>query len=97
MGKGTSRRESAAADAHLNDMGRDEMNLAEFPLATLADRAPAGARRWSSRTASGTRASVGRDAAVDHRSVRQVSVCPRRLDDEVILGFGAGDEGDRIR
>ncbi len=29
---------------HHNGMGRDEMNLAEFPLATLADRVPKGCK-----------------------------------------------------
>ncbi len=29
---------------HGSDLGRDDMNLAEFPLATLADRPPAGCK-----------------------------------------------------
>ena len=44
MGKRLSTPETVLATAHLNNMGRDEMNLAEFPLATLADRAPRGCK-----------------------------------------------------
>ena len=40
MGECCSTPETLTAKAHLNSMGRDEMNLAELPLAILADRLP---------------------------------------------------------
>ena len=40
----TGSNETRGQKAHLNGMGRDEMNLAEFPLATLADRVPHGCK-----------------------------------------------------
>ena len=40
----TGSNETRRPKAHLNGMGRDEMNLAEFPLATLADRVPQGCK-----------------------------------------------------
>lgn len=87
MGRETSRHESAAADAHLIDMGRDEMNLAEFPLATLADRAP-----------SGTKTLVFEDRIWDRGQrqdrIRRLTITasdkyglPTATDDEVILGL----------
>ena len=36
--------ETVVARVHLKSMGRDEMNLVEFPLTTLADRAPRGCK-----------------------------------------------------
>jgi len=67
--------------------GRDEMNLAEFPLGTLADRAPAGQKTL-----------VFEDRAWDrsrHEFVpRRLTVSaseqyglPTALDDEVVLGL----------
>ena len=44
MNGSTSKKETGLARTHLKAMGRDEMNLAEFPLATLADRAPRGCK-----------------------------------------------------
>ncbi len=44
MGERLSTPETARPTAHLKSMGRDEMNLAEFPLTTLADRAPRGCK-----------------------------------------------------
>jgi len=44
LGKRLATPETVPATAHLNNMGRDEMNLAEFPLATLANRAPRGCK-----------------------------------------------------
>ena len=35
-------------------VGRDEMNLAEFPITTLAERVPPGIKTWSSRTSMGS-------------------------------------------
>ncbi len=34
--------ETRSRKVHHNEMGRDEMNLAEFPLAILADQVPKG-------------------------------------------------------
>jgi len=87
MERNTSRHESAAADAHLIDMGRDEMNLAEFPLATLADRAPSGAKTL-----------VFEDRIWDRGQrqdrIRRLTITasdkyglPTATDDEVILGL----------
>ena len=78
--------ETVLATAHLNNMGRDEMNLAEFPLATLADRAPRGCktlvfedRIW--------------DRGQGEHRVRRLTISasdkyglPTAIDDEVILG-----------
>jgi len=79
--------ETILAATHLNSMGRDEMNLAEFPLATLADRAPRGCktlvyedRIW--------------DRGQGQYRVRRLTISasdkyglPTALDDEVILGL----------
>ena len=79
--------ETILAKAHLNNMGRDEMNLAEFPLATLADRAPRGCktlvyedRIW--------------DRGQGEDRVRRLTISasakyglPTAIDDEVILGL----------
>jgi hypothetical protein len=79
--------ETVMATAHLNNMGRDEMNLAEFPLTTLADRAPHGCKTL-----------VFEDRIWDrghaqHR-VRRLTISasdkyglPTAIDDEVILGL----------
>ncbi|NLE61991.1 MAG: hypothetical protein GX616_26850, partial [Planctomycetes bacterium] len=79
--------ETVLTMAHLNNMGRDEMNLAEFPLATLADRAPQGCKTL-----------VFEDCIWDrghaqHR-VRRLTISasdkyglPTAIDDEVVLGL----------
>ena len=79
--------ETVLATAHQNNMGRDEMNLAEFPLATLADRAPSGCKTL-----------VFEDRIWDrgqaqHR-IRRLTISasdkyglPTAIDDEVILGL----------
>lgn len=79
--------ETEPAAAHRNSMGRDEMNLAEFPLATLADRAPRGCKTL-----------VFEDRIWDrgrgqHR-LRRLTISasdkyglPTATDDEVILGL----------
>jgi len=79
--------ETLPAAAHPNSMGRDEMNLAEFPLATLADRAPRGCKTL-----------VFEDRIWDRGGaqyrVRRLTVSasdkyglPTALDDEVIVGL----------
>ncbi len=40
MGQSERKVETFAERVHPTNMGRDELNLAEFPLATLADKAP---------------------------------------------------------
>jgi len=79
--------ETVLAKAHLNNMSRDEMNLAEFPLATLADRAPRGCktlvfedRIW--------------DRGQSQHRIRRLTISasdkyglPTAIDDEVILGL----------
>jgi hypothetical protein len=68
-------------------MGRDEMNLAEFPLATLADKAPSGCKTL-----------VFEDRIWDHGQQKHITRrltitasdkfgLPTALDDEVILGL----------
>ena len=99
MGKRLTTPETVPATAHLNNMGRDEMNLAEFPLATLADRAPRGCktlvfedRIW--------------DRGQGQHRVRRLTISasdkyglPTAIDDEVILGLvqvsKAADFADR--
>jgi hypothetical protein len=87
MGKRRSTPETLLAAAHLTTMGRDEMNLAEFPLATLADRAPRGCKTL-----------VFEDCIWDRgqaqQLVRRLTIAasdkyglPTAVDDEVILGL----------
>jgi len=91
--------ETVPAMAHLNNMGRDEMNLAEFPLATLADRAPRGCKTlvFADR--------IWDRGQAQHR-VRRLTISasdkyglPTAIDDEVILGLvqvsKAADFADR--
>jgi hypothetical protein len=70
-----------------NAVGRDELNLAEFPLAALADRAPKGQKTL-----------VFEDTVWDKRAqqrvVRRLTISasdsyglPTAIDDEVILGL----------
>ncbi|MCC7086529.1 MAG: replication initiator protein A [Pirellulales bacterium] len=73
--------------AHLKRMGRDEMNLAEFPLALLADRVPPGCKTLVFEDQI-------RDKGHGQDVVRRltISACdkfglPTALDDEVILGL----------
>jgi hypothetical protein len=72
---------------HLNGMGRDEMNVAEFPLAMLADRVPHGCktlvfedRTWDR----GRRQHVARRLTI---SASDKFGLPTALDDEVIVGL----------
>ena len=83
----TGSNETRGRKTHLNGMGRDEMNLAEFPLATLADRAPHGCktlmfedRIWDR----GQRQHVARRLTI---SASDKFGLPTALDDEVILGL----------
>lgn len=87
MGKRLSTPETMPAVAHLNSMGRDEMNLAEFPLATLADRAPRGCKTLVFEDRIWDRGQA------EHR-VRRLTISasdkyglPTAIDDEVILGL----------
>jgi hypothetical protein len=79
--------ETLGQKVHLKRMGRDEMNLAEFPLAMLADRVPAGCKTlvFEDRI---------EDKSQGQHIVRRltISACdkfglPTALDDEVILGL----------
>jgi hypothetical protein len=87
MRKRLSTSETVKGRAHLNNMGRDEMNLAEFPLATLADRAPRGCKTL-----------VFEDRIFDRSQngycIRRLTISasdkyglPTAADDEVILGL----------
>ena len=80
-------KETRGRKTHLKRMGRDEMNLAEFPLAMLADRVPPGSKSlvFEDRI---------RDKSRGQHVVRRltISACdkfglPTALDDEVILGL----------
>ena len=94
--------ETVQAGCHLNSMGRDEMNLAEFPIAALADRPPRGCKTL-----------VFEDCIWDHSqsqycgrrltiSASDLYGLPTALDDEVILGLiqltkAAGFTDRRVR
>jgi hypothetical protein len=91
--------ETVVARVHLKSMGKDEMNLVEFPLTTLADRAPRGCKTL-----------VFEDRILDRgcnqERVRRLTVSasdkyglPTAIDDEVILGFcpPAGTERRKSR
>jgi hypothetical protein len=87
MGKRLSSPETVLATAHLNNMGRDEMNLAEFPLATLADRVPRGCKTLVFEVHIG-------DGGYAQPRVRRLTISasdkyglPTAIDDEVILGL----------
>jgi len=80
-------REANAERAHRRDMGRDELNLAEFPLATLADKAPRGCktltfgdRIWDR----SQRKHVARRLTI---TASDKYGLPTALDDDVILGL----------
>ena len=79
--------ETTGPKVHLKGMGRDEMNLAEFPLATLADRVPQGCKTlvfedctWDR----GQRQHIARRLTI---SASDKFGLPTALDDEVILGL----------
>lgn len=87
MRRGNHTDASVAIARHLKGMGRDAMNLVEFPLALLADRAPKGCKTL-----------VFEDRIPDRRQgdylVRRLTISgsdryglPTALDDEVILGL----------
>lgn len=88
MGKEKNRSaETVGLKYHLNGMGRDEMNLAEFPLAVLADRVPQGCitlvfedQTWDK----SQRQHVDRRLTI---SASDKFGLPTALDDEVILGL----------
>ena len=87
MDKWHSTPETVPATAHLNKMGRDEMNLAEFPLATLADRAPRGCKTLVFEYPIG-------DSGHNQPRVRRLTISasdkyglPTAIDDEVMLGL----------
>ena len=73
--------------AHLIGMGKDEMNLAEFPLTTLADRVPRGCKTlvFEDRIFDQGQKQHVDPAADDFRSDK--FGLPTALDDEVILGL----------
>lgn len=80
-------RETHGGRAHRRDMGRDELNLAEFPLATLADKAPRGCktltfgdRIWDR----SQRKHVARRLTI---TASDKYGLPTALDDDVILGL----------
>ncbi len=79
--------ETLGPEAHLIGMGKDEMNLAEFPLTTLADRVPQGCKTlvFEDRIFdSGQRQHVTRRLTI---SASDKFGLPTALDDEVILGL----------
>ncbi|MBN2577892.1 MAG: replication initiator protein A [Pirellulales bacterium] len=86
-GKKNGSDETGVQKAHLNGMGRDEMNLAEFPLATLADRVPQGCKTLAFEDCiwdRGQRRYVTRRLTI---SASDKFGLPTALDDEVILGL----------
>jgi hypothetical protein len=79
--------ETCGPETHLKGMGRDEMNLVEFPLAMLADRVPLGCktlvfedRIWDK----SQRQHVARRLTI---SASDKFGLPTALDDDVILGL----------
>jgi len=83
--------------SHLNFMGRDALNLVEFPLATLADRAPKGCKTlvFEDRI---------RDRSRGERVTRRLTISgsdryglPTALDDEVIVGLLQLTKADNFR
>lgn len=87
MEERNSRPETVPVTGHLKSMGRDEMNLAEFPLATLADRAPRGCKTLSFEDRIWDR---GRRQHIIRRLTVSASDkygLPTATDDEVILGL----------
>ncbi len=83
----TGSNETSGPQVHLIGMGKDEMNLAEFPLTTLADRVPQGCKTlvFEDRIFdSGQRQLVTRRLTI---SASDKFGLPTALDDEVILGL----------
>lgn len=89
--------EPGLTPCHLKEMGRDAMNLVEFPLALLADRAPKGCKTL-----------VFEDQIQDRVQgtsiTRRLTVSgsdrfglPTALDDEVCLGLLQLTKTDRFR
>ena len=79
--------ETILAATHPKNMGRDEMNLAEFPLATLANRTPRGCKTLVFEERIG-------DGDQPHPRVRRLTISasdkyglPTAIDDEVVLGL----------
>ena len=88
--------ETSSQKTHLNRMGRDEMNLAEFPLAVLADRVPHGCktlvfedRIWDR----SRRRHVPRRLTI---SASDKFGLPTALDDDVIVGLVQLSKAGRI-
>ena len=80
-------KETSGPEAHLIGMGKDEMNLAEFPLTTLADRVPHGCKTLVFEDCifdKGQRQPVARRLTI---SASDKYGLPTALDDEVILGL----------
>ena len=83
----TDSNETCGSQAHLIGMGKDEMNLAEFPLTTLADRVPRGCKTLVFEDCifdKGQRQQVARRLTI---SASDKFGLPTALDDEVILGL----------
>ncbi len=83
----TGSNETSGPEAHLIGMGKDEMNLAEFPLTTLADRVPQGCKTLVFEDCifdKGQRQHVTRRLTI---SAADKYGLPTALDDEVILGL----------
>jgi hypothetical protein len=83
----TGSNETLGPQAHLIGMGKDEMNLAEFPLTTLANRVPHGCKTLVFEDCifdKGRRQPVTRRLTI---SASDKYGLPTALDDEVILGL----------
>ena len=85
--KKTGSNETRGQKAHLNGMGRDEMNLAEFPLATLADRVPKGCKTLAFEDTLWDRGQKQRITRRLTISASDKFGLPTALDDEVIVGL----------
>ena len=79
--------EPATTACHLKSMGRDAMNLVEFPLALLADRAPQGCKTLTYEDRIQDRAGGGYVTRRLTVSGSDRFGLPTALDDEVSLGL----------
>jgi hypothetical protein len=83
----TAIRETAGHRDHLNHMGRDEMNMVEFPLAALADRVPQGCKTLVFEYSTWDRSQKRHVTRRLTISASDKYGLPTALDDEVILGL----------
>ena len=87
MEKTERKAETFAERVHPSSMGRDELNLAEFPLATLADKAPRGCKTLAFEDQIWDRSRHGNITRRLTITASDKYGLPNALDDEVIVGL----------